>query len=291
MYRYFYEGQRSHLKLDPSGFYKAVRGSGAVLAESCSNGVAENSPVAVDENNSLLGQGRIYAVYGFQALVQSKLLLGFNGEWRDSLTGCYFLGAGERLYHPILMRFCSVDRLSPFAQGGINSYMYCGGDPVNYTDPSGMSRWKRIVQAKVIPDIRKAKFVSAPDSASASKRRELSGSAEYSESIPRNAIELSSKGAELWDGSLRRLEEYKPHGRTRYGGLTEREKVGGLALDTAQQQGSTRTYMDLAKTLAPDADPKVKASQIRRYVKRVRSKEIQIRNREMEDQILREAGY
>ena len=37
------------------------------------------------------------------------------------------------------MRFHSDDDLSPFGRGGINAYMYCGGDPANRADPSGHS--------------------------------------------------------------------------------------------------------------------------------------------------------
>jgi len=35
------------------------------------------------------------------------------------------------------MRFLSADNLSPFGQGGLNSYAYCAGNPINYIDPSG----------------------------------------------------------------------------------------------------------------------------------------------------------
>lgn len=64
-------------------------------------------------------------------------LLGFTGQPRDPLTGCYHLGNGHRTYNPVLMRFHSADRLSPFGKGGINAYAYCQNDPVNYHDPSG----------------------------------------------------------------------------------------------------------------------------------------------------------
>lgn len=64
-------------------------------------------------------------------------LLGFTGQPRDPLTGWYHLGNGHRTYNPVLMRFHSADRLSPFGKGGINAYAYCSGDPVNRHDPTG----------------------------------------------------------------------------------------------------------------------------------------------------------
>ncbi|MPY23762.1 RHS repeat-associated core domain-containing protein [Shewanella sp. YLB-07] len=63
--------------------------------------------------------------------------LGFNGERKDPVTGCYHLGNGYRMYNPRLMRFHATDSMSPFGQGGINSYAYCLGDPINLKDPSG----------------------------------------------------------------------------------------------------------------------------------------------------------
>jgi hypothetical protein len=35
------------------------------------------------------------------------------------------------------MRFNSPDSLSPFGNGGLNSYAYCAGDPTNKSDPTG----------------------------------------------------------------------------------------------------------------------------------------------------------
>lgn len=63
--------------------------------------------------------------------------IGFNGERRDPVTGCYHLGNGYRMYNPRLMRFHAADSMSPFGNGGLNSYAYCLGDPINLRDPSG----------------------------------------------------------------------------------------------------------------------------------------------------------
>lgn len=72
---------------------------------------------------------------GGQALMSN--LIGFNGERCDPVTGCYHLGNGYRMYNPGLMRFHAADSMSPFGKGGINSYAYCLGDPINLRDPSG----------------------------------------------------------------------------------------------------------------------------------------------------------
>lgn len=75
--------------------------------------------------------------------------LGFNGQWREPVTGCYLLGNGHRSYSPTLMRFCCPDRLSPFGAGGINAYAYCVGDPVNRSDPSGKASIGVLVKVSV----------------------------------------------------------------------------------------------------------------------------------------------
>lgn len=81
-----------------------------------------------------------YTPYGYSlsgCLAQS--LLGFSGMHRQ-LNNCYFSGDGYRTYSTSLMRFNSPDSFSPFDAGGVNSYSYCIGDPINYTDASGHMR-------------------------------------------------------------------------------------------------------------------------------------------------------
>ncbi|WCM49784.1 RHS repeat-associated core domain-containing protein [Pseudomonas sp. WJP1] len=79
-----------------------------------------------------------YTPYGHRRPGSGLLsLLGFNGERPDPVTGHYHLGHGYRQFNPVLMRFNSPDSLSPFGKGGLNSYVYCGGNPVNRVDPSG----------------------------------------------------------------------------------------------------------------------------------------------------------
>ncbi|PNA00851.1 MULTISPECIES: RHS repeat-associated core domain-containing protein [unclassified Pseudomonas] len=90
-----------------------------------------------------------YSAYGYDPTRDATgSQLGFNGVIRDPWTGCYPLGNGYRTYSPVLMRFCSPDRLSPFADGGINSYGYCSADPINHADPRGT--FKQVHQRRAV---------------------------------------------------------------------------------------------------------------------------------------------
>lgn len=102
-------------------------------------------------------QPNVYTPYGHH-LAESGLshLLGFNGERPDPVTGHYLLGNGYRAFNPVVMRFNSPDSLSPFGRGGLNSYAYCLGDPVNLSDSDGHSvfsivraavHWRRFARA------------------------------------------------------------------------------------------------------------------------------------------------
>ncbi|MEE4692772.1 RHS repeat-associated core domain-containing protein [Pseudomonas alliivorans] len=79
-----------------------------------------------------------YTPYGHRhPQANSMSLPGFNGQQADRVTGHYLLGNGYRAFNPVLMRFNSPDRLSPFGEGGLNAYAYCAGDPVNQEDSTG----------------------------------------------------------------------------------------------------------------------------------------------------------
>lgn len=96
--------------------------------------------LATDRQHSVLNgahnQARAYTAYGSTA-AQGGPMSAFCGEPRDELTACYHLGNGYRQFNPAIMRLHSPDSRSPFGEGGVNSYAYCAGDPVNKYDPTG----------------------------------------------------------------------------------------------------------------------------------------------------------
>ncbi|PWB35138.1 hypothetical protein DCO48_03910 [Pseudomonas sp. SDI] len=99
--------------------------------------------LALDSHaSSLIGldagqlRSRAYSPYGHSPL-DNDSLAGFNGEPIERETGHYLLGKGYRAYSSAMMRFTRPDSASPFGQGGLNSFAYVLGDPINHTDPSG----------------------------------------------------------------------------------------------------------------------------------------------------------
>ncbi len=56
----------------------------------------------------------------------------YNGQYYDSETGLYYLR--NRYYDPTTGRFTQEDP----AKDGLNWYVYCGNNPVNFVDPWGL---------------------------------------------------------------------------------------------------------------------------------------------------------
>ncbi|MCE0850314.1 MULTISPECIES: RHS repeat-associated core domain-containing protein [Pseudomonas] len=139
--------QSSHLiTLKIGDYYRSTfRSAKHIFAESSTDSARKRELLATDTKNSIMyahdsvkKEEYAYAAFGHSRKLPSKRTLqGFNGEFIDILLGVYHLGLGYRAYSPDLMRFQSPDSLSPFGKGGTNCYAYCGGDPVNYTDPTG----------------------------------------------------------------------------------------------------------------------------------------------------------
>lgn len=119
---------------------------------------ADNRLYATDSANSVLGEcssdelhDNAYTAYGDSPDNDQLVgLLGFNGEARERVLGWSLLGRGYRAYNPGLMRFHSPDTMAP-EDAGINPYVYCGGNPVNWRDPSGHYGVRHSMEAPYIP--------------------------------------------------------------------------------------------------------------------------------------------
>ncbi|WP_395514960.1 RHS repeat-associated core domain-containing protein, partial [Pseudomonas syringae group genomosp. 7] len=121
-----------------------MRGGDGLLADQQSGAGAATRLLATTLSNTVLSEvvcgakhDSAYTAYGYRSSDEPPGGTGFNGELTESDTGWQLLGNGYRAYNPVLMRFHSPDSLSPFGEGGLNAYVYVGGDPVNGVDPSG----------------------------------------------------------------------------------------------------------------------------------------------------------
>ncbi|VVN68254.1 RHS repeat-associated core domain-containing protein [Pseudomonas fluorescens] len=143
----FYCKSRLTTEIQGAMKYSIIQLSDLLLAQQHVEGEAlDTTLLATDQQRSVLqtlksnppDQAISYSPYGHRPADNGLLsLLGFNGERPDQVTGHYLLGNGYRAFNPVLMRFNSPDSFSPFGNGGVNSYAYCLGDPINLHDPSG----------------------------------------------------------------------------------------------------------------------------------------------------------
>lgn len=130
-----------------------LAGDGTTLfaANRVAHGVRQNTLLGCDTQGSVRVEAgsnlnsRHYSPHGAETGQPGHTPFGFCGERREPLTG-WIIPAGYRPYDPVLMCFLAPDSESPFGRGGINPYAYCGGDPINRSDPDGHS-WQTWVMA------------------------------------------------------------------------------------------------------------------------------------------------
>ncbi|QJQ10110.1 RHS repeat-associated core domain-containing protein [Pseudomonas putida] len=125
------------------------------ITHTAGTGLSNVTCLAVDGLSTALStEGRLrlaYSPYGYAGDSPEQSVAVTGQRW-DPISECYLLGAGRVPYSPVLMRRTVSDPFSPFGKGGINSYMYCNADPINYTDPSGRLRlpsWLRWLGSRV----------------------------------------------------------------------------------------------------------------------------------------------
>lgn len=107
---------------------------------------AHGDVVQLSDDNGDVTQNYDYNPYG--NIIQSTLGIGENpyrycGEYYDIESGYTYLRV--RYYDPAIGRFISEDP----ASDGLNWYVYCGNDPINYHDPSGLRATTKFEKAEI----------------------------------------------------------------------------------------------------------------------------------------------
>ena len=97
-----------------------------------------NSTKCVSDANGNAGVKYVYRAFGEQlaklGTVDAKYTYG--GKELDGETNLYYFDA--RYYDAVIGRFINVDP----AQDGLNWYVYCGNNPLNAKDPTGLKENK-----------------------------------------------------------------------------------------------------------------------------------------------------
>lgn len=168
----FYQNEHLATEMSTQGHRHIVRTNDTPLVQ-LENEIASKI-FLVDLANSMLGvppESIAYSPYGYPSASKATSLIAFAGQPWDPMAQTYPLGKGHRQLHSRLRRFGSPDTLSPFDEGGLNAYTYCGGDPINREDSTGKfparirqltNRRDALRNLSTIPKNRPATRISTP---------------------------------------------------------------------------------------------------------------------------------
>jgi RHS repeat-associated protein len=118
---------------DPNGALIGLR-SGTSRSYYLLDGLG--SVVALTDGSGAVTHSYSYDPYGVTTETTSSAVANpwrYTGQYQDTTTGLYKMGA--RYYQPELGRWTQPDPSGLDA----NAYLYVGGNPVNFVDPSGLS--------------------------------------------------------------------------------------------------------------------------------------------------------
>jgi RHS repeat-associated protein len=97
---------------------------------------------AVVESYRFDAWGRVLGVYDGQGTPLQQSAIGNRFLWQGReyswATGLYYFRA--RWYDPVTGRWLSNDPIG--ISGGLNQYVFCGNNPVNFVDPWGLARYE-----------------------------------------------------------------------------------------------------------------------------------------------------
>lgn len=154
--------------------------------------------------------------------------IGYTGQRRSGVSGHYLLGNGYRGFNPVLKRFAGQDSLSPFGVGGEHGFAYCGGNPVNNTDPSGHLFWELIVAFEGLIEGMEAESIVLDEAVN------MAAESVSTEVLPKGTTLYKSSRYESFDLSVRDLSENDWSG-TYF--ATNKEVSKGYLSDYAENPG------------------------------------------------------
>ncbi|MCP9270332.1 hypothetical protein M5U04_20220 [Xenorhabdus sp. XENO-1] len=238
---YLEDNQKNSTRLTPYAQVSKGKNAGTWLTSADMTG----SVLSVTDEGTP-SESYAYTPYGVRSSNTGgagKAVTGYNGERLDVVVSQYHLGNGYRAYNPALQRFTSPDSISPFGDGGINPYIYCEGDPINRTDPTGHLFWeialaaKRVVKAVTKAVRREGEVMGLISEAAAADEEVFGGKAGENLMTNTRAGRRLGSGAEISD------EAYVS--QTRGGEAHQAVRMGNMGNDTTPFHAGTRNDCSL----------------------------------------------